>query len=613
MCGIIGCIPAVSHDLFKLALTSIAHRGPDGEGIWDDGEYALLGHRRLSILDRSNAGSQPMHWLERYHIVFNGEIYNFLEIRDELESLGIIFKSNSDTEVLLAAYVMWGEKCLARLNGMWAFAIWDDRDKKLFLSRDRMGEKPLFYIDDGRRFIFASEQKALLPFLKHVRPADNFSDLSQNQYDYESTKKTLFKGISRFPAAHYGFFADGNLILNRYWAPLERPVDIPSNYFDQVEMLRELLVDSCSIRLRSDIPVATALSGGIDSSAIAACVSIAGNQQGTRRLSMSWQNAFVAGFPGSDMDESAPARSVAHHLNIRLKEVQVLPFQSGEDLEKIAYLFEDIHEVNPLPHVYLYREMRKHGILVSLDGHGGDELFGGYESSILHAIPSALWNQENISGILNTYRSIHPKNSQFKGMSNQRIALYLLKSEIVNKVRDRQGDSAITEVIQKSDSLNSHLIRLAISTVLPTLLRNYDRYSMMNGVEIRSPFLDHRVVDMAFNLPWSSKIRNGYSKSILRDAVAPWIPENIIKNKTKIGFSPPIIDWLRGPLREYLLDEISSQQFRYAELIRPEKLGNALLKVILGSDNAIHYEVERLWKEFSIYLWEKAFLNRTHH
>lgn len=609
MCGILGAIPVPEPDVFQRALSSIAHRGPDGEGTWRDDTRVMLGHRRLSILDVSEAASQPMHRHGRYHIVFNGEIYNFLEIRRELKAAGEVFTSDSDTEVLLAAFARWGKDCLARLNGMWAFAIWDSHEKRLFLARDRMGEKPLFYCHNGIRLLFASEQKALLPFLREVRPAERFHALCRNPYAYEGTSETLFAGISRFPSAHYAWFEGDRLRFHRYWAPLERSPDIPNDYADQVEMLRVLLLDSCRLRLRADVPVATALSGGVDSSAVAAGIAEVGRQRGVERLPANWQNAFVASFPGTVMDESIPARSIAGHLGIHLHEIPVVPQQAGPDLERIAYLFEEVHEVNPLPHVKLYGEMRRHGVLVSLDGHGGDELFCGYESSVLHALPSVLRHPGDAVMVMQTYRATHPANTQFRGMSPARIALYLARAEVRGWWKSRHQDAAMRGAVSRCDSLNRHLLGLSFETVLPTLLRNYDRYSMMNGVEIRIPLLDHRIVDFALALPWKSKLRNGFTKSVLRDAVAPWLPAGIVGNRTKIGFAPPIIDWMRGPLREYLLDELGSQSFRQAGMIQPSRLDRALRDLILGGGMAFLYDAERIWKEFAIYLWEKAFLH----
>lgn len=606
MCGILGAVPAVDPATFQKALDRLAHRGPDGDGVWRDGDAVHLGHRRLAIIDTSDGGHQPMHFRDRYHLVFNGEIYNFVEVRRELEALGQVFHTQSDTEVLLAAYVQWGPDCLQRLNGMWAFAIWDSTERTLFLSRDRMGEKPLFYLQDGRRFLFASEQKALLPFLTHVEASSRFHLLVRNPYGYEGTNESLFKGLTRFPAGHHGLLKNGRLTMQRYWAPAQ--VEVPQRYEAQVEMLRELLLDSVAKRMRADVPIGTGLSGGIDSSSVAAAIAVDGKRGGTERAAEDWQNAFAATFPGTVMDESVYARAVARHLGIPLTEIPVDPTGQAAALERWAYLFEEVHEVNPIPHIALYRAMRQKGVIVSLDGHGGDELFCGYEDSVLHALPSALSERQGFQSALGTYRAIHPQNSQFHGKSNLRILAYLARQKAKSLLH--RDDADIADLKARADSLNAHLLSLSFTTVLPTLLRNYDHYSMISGVEVRIPLLDHRIVEFAFSIPWRSKVRGGFTKAVLRDAVAPWLPDEVVRRKTKIGFAPPIVDWMRGPLRVWLLDEIAARSFREASLVDSARLGAAIRGATTGDGNATLYGTERIWKEFGIYLWEKNFLQR---
>lgn len=607
MCGILGTVPAVDSPTFRHALRLLAHRGPDGQGVWQDGEHAMLGHRRLAILDVTECGCQPMAYTGRYHLVYNGEIYNFLEIRRDLEAAGMTFRSSSDSEVLLAAFVHWGPDCVRRMNGIWAFAIWDSQEKRLFLSRDRMGEKPLYYFHSGDRLVFASEQKALLPFLPQVRPSANFADLAANSYTYEASEESVFAGVKRFPAAHFGWFAAGRLTKTRYWSPLENSTEAPVRYEDQVELLRDLLLDSTRLRMRADVPIGTGLSGGVDSSAVAGAIAAAAKGPGTERLPANWQNAFVAAFPGTVMDETVHAERVANHLGINVTTLPIEPGRHIGDLEHWAYLFEDIHEVNPIPHILLYRAMRERGVVVSLDGHGGDELFCGYESSILHALPDAFPGMHDVRMVLDTYRNCHPRNKQFRGLTLPKIAAYLLKSKVRRAIRTRRQ---IADPESLEGSLNSHLFELSFGTVLPTLLRNYDRYSMINGVEIRIPLLDHRVVDFAFSIPWSSKVRNGFTKAILRDAAAPWLPPDIIRRRDKIGFAPPIRDWMRGPMREYLLDEIESSSFRHAELINSSLVAAEIRTIINSESSSTLYETEKTWKSFGIYLWEKAFLQK---
>ena len=611
MCGILGVLPTVDSELFQNSLRSLAHRGPDGEGVWRDDKYILLGHRRLSILDISTSASQPMSYLDRYHCVFNGEIYNFIEVRKELESKGHCFRTKSDTEVLIAAYVQWGPQGLNRLNGMWALAIWDSYEKKLFLSRDRMGKKPLFYFYDGYQFAFASEQKALLPLLKEVNPSKDFHFLCENSYSYEGTENCLFESIKRFPAAHYGYYQDRKLSKVCYWSVLEQREPAPNNYHEQVEYMRELLVDSCRLRLRSDVPVGTGLSGGVDSSFVAASISEVLKSRSLERCSSNTQSAFVASFPNTVMDESVPARRIASHLGISLNEIITNPIECVQHIEDWAYLFEEVHEVNWMPHISLYREMRRNGIKVSIDGHGGDELFCGYETSVLHALTAASPNPIKMKMILDTYRNIHPDNEHFQGMKFSHIFRFFLRSSLSSLLQKGKGcDGSLRKSSSRFDSLGNHLFDLSFISILPTLLRNYDRYSMISGVELRMPLLDHRIVEFAFSLPWSSKVRNGFSKSILRDAASPWLPSGIVDNKKKLGFAPPIVDWIRGPLREYLLDEIHSISFQQANLIQPSSLAASLKEIISGSDSIILYQAEQVWKQFNIYLWEKTFLQQ---
>jgi len=606
VCGILGAVPAIEKNRFHKALGSLAHRGPDGDGVWQDGGHAILGHRRLAIIDVSNLASQPMQYRGRYNLVFNGEIYNFLEIRRELEARGHRFVSHSDTEVLLAAFAEWGPQCLQKFNGMWAFAIWDSLEKKLFLSRDRLGKKPLYYAHVGGQLIFGSEQKAILPFLPRVRPSANFESLCNNAYAYEATEETLFEGVRRFPAAHYAWLQGDRLVKTQYWSVIESSTMVPSSYDQQVEQLRELLVDSCRIRMRADVPIGTGLSGGVDSSAVAAALSEAMKRSNKEGAASNWQNSFVASFPGTVMDESTQAEQVAKHLGIQHTKVIIQPEQYATQLERLVYMMEDIHEVNPIPHIALYREMRAKGVLVTLDGHGGDELFCGYESSILHALPETLGSCSAARSVLQTYHDCHPQNQYFRGMTKNQIAWYLFKA----KGRMILQEGLLSEHRLKSHfgALNAHLFELSFRTVFPTLLRNYDRYSMINGVEIRMPLIDHRIVSFAFSIPWQSKLKNGFTKSLLRDAVSPWLPPEIVRRKTKIGFAPPIQDWMRGPLRTYLMDEIESKSFREANLISAEELGPKIKSLVDGENRPILYEAEQTWKQFNIYLWEKAFI-----
>tara|TARA_A100001388_G_scaffold269562_1_gene246025 strand:+ start:1298 stop:3121 length:1824 start_codon:yes stop_codon:yes gene_type:complete len=606
MCGILGSIPRSNNKIFKKSLNKLNHRGPDGEGIYHFKDEISLGHKRLSVIDLSDNGYQPMSKYDRYYLIFNGEIYNYLELKKELEGKGYLFKSRSDTEVLLYSFIEWGSDCVNRLNGMWAFAIWDKEIKSLFLSRDRLGEKPLYYSFFNNKLYFSSEQKALLPFLEKVEISSDFNNLVNNPYS--NSNKTLFSKINKFPPAHNGIYVKNKLTFERYWSPKIQAENLSRSYSEKIEYLNDLIYDSCKIRLRSDVPISTALSGGIDSSLVASFVREIYLKDSNLDSQCNNQTGFNLSFPDSVMDENYASKQIADKLNINLETVIVDKNNIHKNLEKVCYLFEDIQEVNPLPHYYLYKRIKEKGFSVSLDGHGGDELFCGYESSILHAMPDNLFNYKSLKKIYKTYCDVHPKNEFFKKLSPSGILLYLTKSYVKNFINRKSRDNATKNCISKLDSLSKHLFELTFETVLPTLLRNYDRYSMMSGVEIRMPLIDYRIVEFAFSSQWDTKINKGFTKSILRDQITNKIPPNIVNNKVKIGFAPPIYNWIKGPLREYILDELNSIKFVNSRLVNPKKVKNKLYSIIHEDQTYSHYYCERIWKEFSTYIWEKLFL-----
>ena len=349
---------------------------------------------------------------DRFHIVFNGEIYNFVEIKINLQKKGYKFYSKSDTEVLLYSFIEWGHECVNIFNGMWAFAIWDSDENTLFISRDRLGEKPLYYSFDKDKFLFASEQKALLPLLDEVKVSSNFKNLVKNPY--LNTNETLFSKIYKFPAGSSGLLKDNKFTIKRYWRPEINEKIFFSSYKNQSDYLNELILDSCKIRLRSDVSISTALSGGIDSSTIASYVKDIYLGEYKFSSNKNKQTGFNLSFPNSVMDENYFSKMIADKLNINLETVIPDPQLMSNHLEKVCYLFEDIQEVNPLPHYYLYKSIKEKGFSVSLDGHGGDELFCGYESSVLHALPDNILNFKSLRHIYKIYSEIHPQNKYFK-------------------------------------------------------------------------------------------------------------------------------------------------------------------------------------------------------
>ena len=615
MCGIFGVVGSIERELGERCLTTLAHRGPDGSGLWT-AEGVTLGHRRLSILDLSDNGKQPMaDESGRYHITFNGEIYNFLEIRKELISLGYRFRSESDTEVILAAFAEWGEACQARFNGMWALAIWDSREKALFLSRDRFGKKPLFYARTAQGFAFASEMKALIPLLDRVVPNHALIRAQGRIFLYEHTAECLIQGISRFPAGHCGWVRDGRLSTKRWWCTLDHLIDVPGRYEDQVEMFRELFLDSCRLRMRSDVPIGTALSGGLDSSATISVLAHLARHHLAERADAGWQHAFVASFPGTPLDETHYAKIVCRNIDVDPVILPIDPSAAVSSLLKYFYLFEELYITSPIPFMLIYQAVKQHRVSVTLDGHGADELFAGYGFDFLIALKDAGMNRAAARNVLDTYFQAQIQDlSQFPAPPNP-IAFWLkwklretAKSLLGYNTKAVSDDSGHAGW-RRLDNLGKRLYISTHETILPTLLRNYDRYSMANGVEIRMPFLDHRLVSLAFSLPWTAKVRGGYSKAIVRDAMAPYMPAEIAYRKVKIGFTSPIVDWMKGPLRQFMHDTLASKALEESELVDASRVRKAVRNVI-DSASPTFAEGQNAWMSLSPFLWEQSVLKQ---
>ena len=618
MCGIFGVInKKIDKELADKCVDRMAHRGPDGRGVWQE-KGTTLGHRRLAILDLSERGTQPMMYDNgRYVLAFNGELFNFLEIRDELKDKGYDFMSESDSEVLLAAYMEWGEKCLERFNGMWAFLIWDRSEERLFVSRDRFGVKPLFYANlFGDAIAFGSEMKVITPLMDEVKPNRDLVKNPDRIVFYEGTDECVIEGIKRFPPGSYAYADKNGMKITRWWDTLDNLREVPSSYEDQVEMFRDLFLDACKLRMRSDVNIGTALSGGLDSSATICSMAHLAGSDSDIRMNRDWQHAYVATFPGTTMDESAYARKVTDHLGIKSTFVEIDPVKAIDRLDDFIYLFEDVYLTSPIPMMLLYGALREDRTLVTIDGHGADELFGGYTFDFIHALKDARGSSER-DMVLDAYIGSFPKdgsNMALKSTSRRSVYLNYLKRSLKDKLRRGQESykkvhAAGHPAYEAMDSLNKILYASSHETILPTLLRNYDRYSMANGVEIRMPFMDYRIVTMAMSLGWKSKLHGGYSKSIVRDAMAPYMPADIAYRRTKIGFNTPIVEWMQGPLKEYFTDVITSSSFKECTLIDPDAVSAGVNRVI-NDKSATFAQGEQAWSALYPYLWEKNVLKR---
>jgi len=615
MCGILGVMPPCDLEFFHNSLDTLTHRGPDGYGIYEDDDRIMLGHRRLAILDTSALGKQPMSYgNNRYHIVFNGEIYNFLEIRSELQSKGYIFRSDSDTEVLVASYVEWGEKCLLKFNGMWAFAIWDSQKKSLFLTRDRFGKKPLFYANVGNIFIFASEMKAIFPFLKDVRPSSKFNVLAKNIFSYEATQDCLVHGIKRFPAGHYAFLCNIQEGFNpiRYWNTLDHLITPPSTYQEQVEQFRELFANACKLRMRSDVPIGTALSGGLDSSATISMMAHLDRNVNETRASKDWQHAFIASFPNSFVDETCYAKKVVDYLGVDATFIRIEPLKFWDNIYDYFYYFEELYITSPIPMISTYKSVKKHGVSVTIDGHGADEMFSGYGH-----IREALWDiglcVSKIRDVLKTQFDLqdifskkeYPYFSEYAKFMTKKAIKKILRKELYSKDLHHSNFKCL-------DNFTRALYIIFHETILPTLLRNYDRYAMINSVEIRMPFMDHELVSFVFSLPYSSKIGNGYSKRLIRDALKGYMPDEIIYRKSKIGFNSPIVEWMRTDLKEWFLDTVNSTDFLQCSLIENPFWVKNQIEYIINCKEQCWDIAENAWTSLIPYIWEKSLIKRSY-
>lgn len=608
MCGIFGCIGKISYNTALQCLNTLNHRGPDGYDIWST-EQITLGHTRLSILDLSDAGKQPMSYgNKRYWITFNGEVYNFIELRNELTAKGYRFYTDTDTEVIIASYIEWGEGCTNKFNGMWAFAIWDSKEEKIFISRDRFGQKPLFYIKTKSYFAFASEMKALLPIMDNINANERIFSDKYLLYNYEGTDKCVVKDIKRLlPGNNCSYTKKNNRIeIKKWWNTLDNLVEIPNKYEKQVEHFNELFYDSCKLRLRSDVSIGTALSGGVDSSAVLAVLSEVNPNKKEDRINSDFKHAFVASFKGTHLDEDYYAKLVVEHLGVKNTFIDITPIDANK-IYDCLYIFEDICATTPMPFMQTYGGMKDKGIKISIDGHGADEVFGGYADEFIFSLLDSKTNVKRANDIINAYLD------SFTGKYND----YSIKDKIsywYNWINSFEGDRLRSKSEnhprwKELDYLSKILYISTHEKSLPTILRNFDRFSMSKGIEVRMPFMDYRLICYAFSLPWSSKIRNSYSKKIIRDGLKNKLPVEVLNRKSKIGFGTPIVQWMKGEYKEFFMDEINSQAFKTCSLINPNVVANKVLNVINNIE--VSYDIGNdAWFSIMPYLWEQSVIKR---
>lgn len=599
VCGIAGILNLDGKPVERAEISHLtdllAHRGPFGEGFWfSEDRCFAFGHRRLAIIDPTDGGYQPMLSDDGRHvIVFNGEIYNFLELRRELESRGAKFRSQSDTEVILAAWREWREAMLPRFNGMWALAIYDTVSRELFLARDRFGIKPLLYVALPTRFVFASEQRALVRsgLFESSLDIDVARRIMVDAFGVEGSERTLCRQVRRLQAGHHMWVRQGRIEIKRWWRTTEHLPDIPKTDAERIDRFRELFMDAVALRMRSDVPIGTCLSGGFDSSAVV-CAMAAHERAGLGpRDSTSWRHAFVATFPGAQNDERPMAEEAAAWAGVSPTFLEIGDKDALNDLDRILDDNDDVYIALPSAIWLIYRELRRHDVTVSLDGHGADELMGAY----LQDGGTAAFRIRNMLAAI-TSRS----KRAGRAADLARAATLGLRGQLFLR-GGLGGLPRPFDLVAEGDVLPDHwgplnrrLYRMFHSTVLPTILRNFDRLSMAHGIEVRMPFMDWRLVTYTMALPEESKSSGQLTKVIARQAMAGAMPESIRMGRRKVGFNSPMPEWLNGPLSVWTAGLLDKKVPAFAELVDEAALRKAVNR--LNSAKSWSWEtVGRLW------------------
>ena len=579
MCGIAGIIdPAATPErrLIERMCRVMSHRGPDGDGYYVEGP-AALGHRRLSIIDLEG-GAQPISnedgtlWL-----TFNGEIYNFMGLRDDLVARGHVFRTRSDSETIVHAFEEYGEDCLERLRGMFAFAIWDSVKKELFMARDRLGKKPLYYYADRGRLLFASELKAILEDSRVPRELDTMAVADYFTYHYVPFPGTIFKGIRKLPPGHFLRFSPGSggeLAVKQYWDVKYEP-DHTLTEEDWAQAIREKLEEAVRIRLVSDVPLGAFLSGGIDSSAVVAMMSLSG----ARPI-----NTFSIGFREKDFSELEYARMVSERFGTTHHELTVEP-DAIALLPKLAWDFDEpFADSSAIPTYYVSKMAREH-VTVILSGDGGDEVFAGYRRYLwandmtkydfvpapvkrifFGATAAMLPDGMRGKGML-THLSKDPFQ-RYAGLNTHADNGYLgnlLSDTLLKELEGRElpGYWNLRRFYESFDGDYLSRIQYADTKtyLAEDILTKVDRASMLNSLETRAPLLDHELVELAARIPSAMKVRKNETKYMLKKAMSGILPDEILYRR-KMGFGVPLVHWFKKDLKDYAREVLLTRQAR---------------------------------------------------
>ena len=607
MCGIAGIIDfkdSLNVKDIHLMMKTIKHRGPDDEGLYVDGNIAL-GHVRLSIIDLSKAGHQPMFSCDkRYCIIFNGEIYNFIELREELKNKGYEFQTSTDTEVILSSYIEWGKECLHKFNGDWSFVIYDIQTKEIFGARDRYGIKPFYYYKDDDRLIFASEIKAIIPLLKNRTPNEKliYEYLMYNRTD--QSEETFFKNVVKLKHGYY-FILQGEELEVKQWydlkEKLKNPVAIDTTKY------RELLKRAIEIRLRSDVPIGVSLSGGIDSSSITSIVYNDFDQKSIHTFSAVYGKREWA-------DES-------DFIDAYNKTLKNMHFTSP-NADTFYNDFEDFIEAQgePIASIgpyaqYKVMELAQGNVTVTLDGQGADEQLAGYHyffgSYYKELFTSFKWLRlvKEVTYYLAKHKSIE---------ALKYMLFYLLPGSVQRKLGGKiygyinddfaskwEQESTLGEDLYNPKTLNESLVD-HFEYKLEHLLKWDDLNAMNFSIESRVPFLDHHLVEATLPSSPKLKIDKAETKYLLRESVKDILPEKIYKRRDKKGFSTPSDQWFRSPdFQKYIMGMLDSHSFKYRGYFNVKKCKKNYLRHLKGEINI----AKDIWKWINLEVWFKKFVD----
>jgi len=609
MCGIVGWLSPtgiIDSDILQSMTDALSHRGPDAAGMHIEGMIGL-GHRRLSIIDTAETANQPMHDVDGSCVlIFNGEIYNFRELRDDLERHGHRFRTRSDTEVILETYKRHGPSCVEYFNGMFAFALWDFRQRRLFLARDRAGEKPLFYAQTSAGFVFASEPRALRRHPDVSRDVDPSGLAKYLAFNYVPGDGTLYAAIRKLPpASTMTVDADGRLEIRPYWtlAPHYGRDHGFRNEAEAEEALRALIDDATRMRMVSDVPLGAFLSSGIDSATIVAAMT----------QSAADVRSFSIGFDADGFDEADDARQTANALGVIHSEERL-------DLDPAAMIAATVHAADEpladnsaLPTWLLSRFTRRH-VTVALSGDGGDELFGGYETYLadrlarpLASVPGPFWRAAarmadqflpvSFNKVSWDYKARHFLRGLSHGWPGAHGAWRTIfdTHDQVKLLRPEVRLAAACDLYEDTHAAyaevpGTHFLNRAMFTDIRTwmaddILVKVDRMAMAHGLEVRAPFLDHRIMELAASLPSSWKLKGRRTKHILKESQRNRLPPAVLARR-KLGFNAPMSHWLLGPLRPFARERLASSTL----------------------DNWVsRQEVDRLWEEHESHRRDNGF------